>query len=67
MFEGARTMNKEYMPLYVIYYHDQGKFEPYQNVCGITSFWMNKKDAKKYLKSITNYPEHYEIVEYVKK
>jgi len=62
-------MNKEYMPLYVIYYHNEisGKFEPYQIVCGITTFYMSINDAKKQLKRITNYPENYEIVEYVKK
>ena len=62
-------MNKEYKPLYVIYYHNQisGKFEPYQIVCGITSLYMDIKDAKKQLKRITGYPEHYEIVEYVVK
>jgi len=62
-------MNKEYMPLYVIYYHNQtsGTFEPYQIVCGITTFYMSINDAKKQLKRITNYPENYEIVEYVKK
>jgi len=62
-------MDKEYIPLYVIYYHNQtsGKFEPYQSVCGITVFYMNIKDAKKQLKRITGYPEYYEIVEYIKK
>jgi len=62
-------MNKEYMSLYVIYYHNEisGKFEPYQSVCGITVFYMSINDAKKQLKRITSYPEHYEIVEYVAK
>ena len=57
-------MDKEYIPLYVIYYHNQtsGKFEPYQSVCGITVFYMDIKDAKKQLRKITNYPENYEIV-----
>jgi len=62
-------MDKEYIPLYVIYYHNQtsGKFEPYQSVCGITVFYMDKKDAEKQLRKITGYPENYEIVEYVAK
>ena len=57
------------MPLYVIYYHNQisGKFEPYQIVCGIIVFYMDIKDAKQQLRKITNYPDNYEIVEYVAK